>query len=142
VDNPENKTMMIDHIGVAVKNIEEAINIYEKILDTPCYKREIVESQKVETAFFRTGDSKVELLGATSPDSVIHSFIEKRGQGIHHIAFEVGDIEKEMNRLRDNGFTFINDEPLPGADNKRICFLHPKGSHGVLIELCESIKAP
>ncbi|TVQ05091.1 MAG: methylmalonyl-CoA epimerase [Balneolaceae bacterium] len=134
--------MQTDHIGIAVQDLEVAIKTYEKILDTPCYKREIVESQKVETAFFRTGDSKVELLGATSPESVIHTFIEKHGQGVHHIAFEVDDIENEMERLRDNGFTFINNEPLPGADNKRICFLHPKGSHGVLIELCESIKLP
>ncbi len=134
--------MQIDHIGIAVSDLEDAIKTYEEILNAPCYKREIVATQKVETAFFQAGDSKVELLGATSPESVIRTFIEKRGQGIHHIAFEVNDIESEMKRLRNEGFTFIHDEPMPGADNKRICFLHPKGSHGVLIELCESIKSP
>lgn len=132
--------MKIDHIGIAVGNLESAIITYEKILGTACYKREIVKTQKTETAFFRAGESKIELLGATSPDSVIQTFIKKRGQGIHHIAFEVADIKKEMKRLRDQGFTLISNEPQPGADNKRICFLHPKDGNGVLIELCESIK--
>lgn len=134
--------MEIDHIGIAVKDLDAAIEIYEKILDTPCFKRETVESQKVETAFFQTGESKVELLGATSTGSVIHSFIEKRGQGIHHIAFEVNDLDSEIKRLRKEGFTFINNEPVPGADKKRIAFLHPKCSTDVLIELCESIRTP
>ena len=131
--------MHIDHIGIAVKDLEKAVKTYEKILNSPCYKRETVDQQKVETAFFKTGESKVELLGATLPDSVITSYIEKRGEGIHHVAFEVDDIEKEMTRLKEEGFRLLSDSPQKGADNKRIVFLHPKGNHGVLIELCESL---
>ncbi len=131
--------MHIDHIGIAVKDLEKAVKTYEKILNSPCYKRETVDQQKVETAFFKTGESKVELLGATSPDSVITSYIEKRGEGIHHVAFEVDDIEKEITRLKEEGFRLLSDSPQKGADNKRIVFLHPKGNHGVLIELCESL---
>jgi len=130
--------MHIDHIGIAVRNLDEAIKTYEKLLNKPCYKREIVEGQHVETAFFEAGESKVELLGATSPDSVIEKFIRKKGEGIHHVAFEVEDLEKEMIRLRDEGFTLLNETPQKGADNKRIIFLHPKDNHGVLVELCES----
>ena len=130
--------MHIDHIGIAVKDLEEAVKTYEKILNSPCYKRETVDQQKVETAFFKTGESKVELLGATSTDSVITSYIEKRGEGIHHVAFEVDDIEAEMSRLKKEGFRLLSDSPQKGADNKRIVFLHPKDNHGVLIELCES----
>lgn len=130
--------MHIDHIGIAVADLEKAIKTYQKILNSPCYKRETVEQQKVETAFFKTGESKVELLGATSADSVITSFIEKKGEGIHHVAFEVDDIEAEMNRLKKEGFRLLSDSPQRGADNKRIVFLHPKDNHGVLIELCES----
>ncbi len=131
--------MKIDHIGIAVKNLEEAIKTYEKLLNKPCYKREVVEGQNVETAFFKTGESKVELLGATSPDSVIEKFISKKGQGIHHIALEVEDLEKEMKRLQNEGFTLLNETPQKGADNKRIVFLHPKDNHGVLVELCEPL---
>lgn len=131
--------MHIDHIGIAVKNIEEAVQTYEKILNTSCYKREIVESEKVDTAFFQTGESKVELLGGTAPDSVINKYIEKRGEGIHHVAFEVSDIHAEMNRLRKEGFTLLSDKPKKGADNKLVAFLHPKDNHGVLVELCQAM---
>ena len=130
--------MHIDHIGIAVKNIDEAVKTYEKILNTKCYKREVVESEKVDTAFFQTGESKVELLGGTAPDSVINTYIEKRGEGIHHVAFEVRDIKAEMARLKSEGFTLLNESPKQGADRKLVAFLHPKGNHGVLVELCQS----
>lgn len=129
----------IEHIGIAVNNLESAVKTYESLLNTPCYKREKVESEKVDTAFFKTGESKVELLGATAPDSVINTFIEKRGEGIHHIAFEVDDIEAEMKRLSDAGFRLLNETPKKGADNKLVAFIHPKESNGVLIELCQSM---
>ncbi|AXI99849.1 methylmalonyl-CoA epimerase [Cyclonatronum proteinivorum] len=129
----------IEHIGIAVSNLEEAIKTWETLLSTPCYKREAVESEKVDTAFFQTGESKVELLGATSEQSVIHSFIEKRGQGLHHVAFEVDDIRAEMQRLREAGFRLLQEEPKRGADNKLIAFVHPKNSTGVLMELCQSM---
>ncbi|WP_240596790.1 methylmalonyl-CoA epimerase [Rhodohalobacter barkolensis] len=131
-------TMHIDHIGIAVKNLDEAVKTYEKILNTTCYKREVVEGEKVDTAFLQTGESKVELLGGTSPDSVINTYIEKRGEGIHHVAFEVDDIIAEMKRLKEEGFTLLNEKPKKGADNKLVAFLHPKGNHGVLVELCQS----
>ncbi|RNC84043.1 MAG: methylmalonyl-CoA epimerase [Balneola sp.] len=130
--------MHIDHIGIAVKDLDEAIRIYEKILNSPCYKRETVESEKVETAFFQTGESKVELLGATSEDSVIAKYIEKKGQGLHHVAFEVDDIHLELERLSKEGFIVLNEKPKEGADNKLVAFLHPKGNTGVLVELCQS----
>jgi methylmalonyl-CoA/ethylmalonyl-CoA epimerase len=133
--------MHIDHIGIAVSDIETAIETWKTILQSPCFKREIVESEKVETAFFQTGESKVELLGATAPDSPIHRYIEKRGQGLHHIAFEVFDINAEMERFRKEGFTLLNESPKRGADNKLIAFLHPKGNTGVLVELCQSENA-
>ncbi len=132
--------MHIDHIGIAVKNIDEAVKTYEKILNTKCTKREVVESEKVDTAFFQTGESKVELLGGTAPDSVINTYIEKRGEGIHHVAFEVDDIEAELARLKSEGFTLLNESPKDGADNKLVAFLHPKENHGVLVELCQSKK--
>ena len=132
--------MHIDHIGIAVKNLEEAIQTYEKLLNRPCYKRETVEEQMVETAFFKTGQSKVELLGATSSGSVIEKFINKKGEGIHHVAFEVDDLESEIERLTNEGFTLLNSKPQKGADNKRIVFLHPKDNHGVLVELCEPVR--
>jgi len=131
--------MHIDHIGIAVRDLESAISTYEKLLNTTCYKREAVESEKVDTAFLQTGESKVELLGGTSPDSVINSYIDKRGEGIHHVAFEVDDIEKEMKRLQDEGFRLLNETPKKGADNKLVAFLHPKGQNGVLAELCQSL---
>ena len=130
----------IDHVGIAVKDLKEAISTYEKLLGTECYKQEVVEEQKVNTAFFRTGESKVELLGATSEDSVIAKYVEKKGEGMHHVAFEVDDIHAEMKRLREEGFTVLNEEPSRGADNKLVAFVHPKGTKGVLVEICQSIK--
>lgn len=130
--------MHIDHIGVAVKDIEAAIKTYETILNTKCTKREVVESEKVETAFFQTGESKIELLGPTSPDSVIAKYTEKKGEGLHHVAFEVADIHAELDRLRNEGFTVLNDKPKDGADNKLVAFVHPKDNNGVLVELCQS----
>ena len=131
--------MHIDHIGIAVRNLKEAIETYEKLLNTECYKTEVVEEQKVDTAFFKTGESKVELLGATSPDSVIAKYVEKQGEGMHHVAFEVDDIRAEIARLKEEGFRVLNDEPKTGADNKLVAFVHPKDNNGVLIELCQSI---
>lgn len=126
----------IEHIGIAVKNLENSIPLFEKLLNTPCYKTELVESEKVNTAFFNTGPNKIELLESTDPEGVIARFIEKKGEGIHHIAFDVTDIEGEMERLKKEGFILLNDKPKPGADNKLVCFLHPKHTSGVLIELC------
>ncbi len=131
--------LKIEHLGIAVKNLAESNLIFEKLLGTPQYKMEEVASEGVMTAFFQIGDSKIELLEATKPDSPIAKFIEKRGEGIHHIAFEVADIHAEMIRMEAEGFTLLNAEPKRGADNKLVCFLHPKGTNGVLIELCQSI---
>jgi len=128
----------IEHIGIAVNNLEQASKLYETLLGLPCYKTELVVSEAVETAFFQVGNSKVELLSATSDDSVIAKFITKKGEGIHHIAFEVADIYQEMERLKAAGFTLLNDQPKIGADNKLVCFVHPKGTNGVLIELCQN----
>lgn len=127
----------IEHIGIAVRSLPLAIPLYEKLLGTPCYKTETVESEKVNTAFFRTGESKIELLESMEPDGVISRFIEKRGEGMHHIAFEVTDLKAEIIRLRTEGFIFLNEAPKEGADDKLICFLHPKSTGGVLIELCQ-----
>lgn len=129
----------IEHIGIAVKNLTEANKVYEKLLGVAPYKIESVESEGVSTSFFRTGESKIELLEASHPESPIAKFIEKKGEGIHHIAFAVKDIEQEIERLQKEGFEIINEEPKIGADKQRICFLHPKSSHGVLIELCQKI---
>lgn len=129
--------MRVEHIGIAVKDIEQAVSTYEKLLGTGCYKREVVEGEKVDTAFFQTGESKIELLGATADDSVINTYIEKRGEGMHHVAFEVDDIRAELQRLKGEGFTLLNEEPKPGADNKLVAFVHPKNNHGVLVELCQ-----
>jgi methylmalonyl-CoA/ethylmalonyl-CoA epimerase len=126
----------VEHIGIAVKDFATSIPLFEKLLNTTCYKTEIVESEKVNTAFFKTGETKIELLESTSADGVIAKHIEKKGEGIHHIAFEVSDIKAEMQRLKNEGFILLNDEPKVGADNKLICFLHPKNTNGVLIELC------
>jgi len=130
----------IEHIGIAVKNLEASIPLFEKLLNTPCYKTELVESEKVNTAFFKTGPNKIELLESTEPAGVIAKFIEKKGEGLHHIAFEVADIEAEMERLKKDGFTLLNEKPKAGADNKLVCFLHPKTTSGVLIELCQERK--
>lgn len=129
----------IEHIGIAVNNLEASIALYEKLLNSPCYKKELVASEHVETAFFQTGESKIELLAATNEDSAIAKYIAKKGEGIHHIAFDVTDIHAEMKRLVAEGFQLINEQPKRGADNKLICFLHPKGTNGVLVELCQEI---
>ncbi len=129
----------IEHIGIAVKDIEAANKVYQDILGVAAYKSEEVASEHVITSFFQVGESKIELLQATSEDSAIAKFIEKKGEGIHHIAFDVDDIHAEMDRLSGLGYQILNEEPKQGADNKLICFLHPKGSHGVLIELCQEI---
>jgi methylmalonyl-CoA/ethylmalonyl-CoA epimerase len=129
----------IEHIGIAVENLSSAIELYEQLLNTPCYKTETVESEHVSTAFFKVGESKIELLEATHPDSAITKFITKKGQGIHHIAYEVENIHAEMKRLEALGFELLNKEPKRGADNKLVCFLHPKTSGGVLVELCQEI---
>ncbi|RYF24510.1 MAG: methylmalonyl-CoA epimerase [Flavobacteriales bacterium] len=130
----------IEHIGIAVKNLESSINIYQRLLNTDCYKTEEVASEYVKTAFLKTGENKVELLAATNLESPIAKFLEKKGEGIHHIAFLVDDILAEMDRLKSEGFTLLNDVPKKGADNKMICFVHPKDANGVLIELCQEIK--
>ncbi|MFF5382307.1 methylmalonyl-CoA epimerase [Pedobacter suwonensis] len=130
----------IEHIGIAVKDLNRSIAIYEKLLNTDCYKTEQVASELVNTAFFKTGENKVELLQATAPDSAIAKFIEKKGEGIHHIAFLVDDIMAEMERLHKEGFVLLNDSPKKGADNKMVCFVHPKDTNGVLIEICQEIK--
>jgi len=128
----------IEHIGIAVKDLEKANELYSLLLGESPYKQEAVESENVMTSFFRTGESKIELLAATSEDSAIHKFIEKRGEGIHHIAFEVEDIIASMSDLKKKGFRLLMDEPKEGADNKLICFIHPKSANGVLVELCQS----
>lgn len=131
----------IEHIGIAVKNIEEANKVYEQLLGLSPYKMESVESEGVNTSFFHTGESKIELLEATKPESAIAKFIKKKGEGVHHIAFAVKDIKAEMDRLSKEGFTILNEEPKIGADNKLVCFIHPKNTKGVLIELCQEINA-
>ncbi len=130
----------IEHIGIAVKNIEASNALFEKLFGLPHYKTETVESEGVITSFFQTGVNKIELLQATHADSPIAKFIEKKGEGIHHIAFDVEDIEAEIERLKDEGFVVLNDIPKQGADNKLVAFLHPKSTNGVLIELCQEIK--
>lgn len=129
--------MKIEHLGIAVSDLNFAIKTYETLLNTECYKKEEVPSEKVMTAFFRTGDSKVELLAGTDADSVISRFVEKKGEGLHHVAFAVDDIHAEMKRLRENGFRLLNENPKKGADNKLIAFVHPKDCNGVLVELCQ-----
>ena len=129
----------IEHIGIAVKDLEISELVFSKILKTAPYKREEVTSEHVTTSFFLSGPNKIELLMATDESSAIHKFLEKKGEGIHHIAFAVDDIHAEMERLRSEGFVLINEVPKKGADNKLVCFLHPKGTNGVLIELCQEI---
>jgi len=125
----------IEHIGIAVADLKTAANLYEKLLNTPVYKTEEVPSEGVTTAFLQSGPNKVELLEATTPESPLAKFIEKKGEGLHHIAFEVEDIHAEMQRLKNEGFVLLTDEPKPGADNKLVCFVHPKSAGGVLVEL-------
>ncbi len=128
----------IDHIGIAVKSLDLSLPLFEKLLNSPCYKIENVASEQVKTAFFQTGETKIELLESTAPEGVITKFIDKKGEGIHHIAFEVLDIVSEMERLKKEGFVLLNESPKEGADNKWVCFLHPKNTNGVLIELCQT----
>lgn len=130
----------IEHIGIAVKDLETSNIVFEKLFGAPAYKQEEVASEGVKTSFFMNGPNKIELLEATNPDSPIAKFIEKKGEGIHHIAFDVEDIEKEVIRLKDQGFVVLNEAPKKGADNKWVVFLHPKTTNGVLIELCQEIK--
>ena len=132
--------LKVEHIGFAVKTLADSVPLFEKLLKSQCYKTELVESERVNTAFFKTGDTKIELLESIDENGVISKFIDKKGEGLHHIAFEVDNIETEMERLKNDGFILLNDKPKKGADNKLICFLHPKSTSGVLIELCEEIK--
>ncbi len=132
----------VEHIGIAVKDLKNSNELFAKLFGKASYKVEKVESEKVSTSFFMMGDTKIELVAAENPDSAIAKFIEKRGEGLHHIAFEVDDINAEIKRLQDEGFEFTRENPTPfkGADNKLVCFLHPKSTNGVLIELCQEIK--
>ena len=129
--------LKIEHIGIAVKDLNTSNELFKKLFNQEHYKTEEVKSEGVSTSFFQIGENKIELLEATNPDSPIAKFIEKKGEGIHHIAFDVADIRAEMKRLEAEGFVLLNQEPKPGADNKLVCFLHPKGTNGVLIELCQ-----
>ncbi|MCW3086258.1 MAG: methylmalonyl-CoA epimerase [Bacteroidetes bacterium] len=132
--------LKIEHLGIAVKSLEQSNELFTKLFGKTPYKLEKVETEGVSTSFFMMGDNKIELLEATNPESPIAKFIEKKGEGIHHIAFEVEDIHAEMKRLQGEGFTLLSEQPKKGADNKLICFLHPKGTNGVLIELCQEIR--
>ncbi|NQY05664.1 MAG: methylmalonyl-CoA epimerase [Flavobacteriaceae bacterium] len=129
----------IEHIGIAVKDIEKSNELFAKLFGESHYKTEAVESEGVKTSFFKMGESKIELLEATTPDSPIAKFIEKKGEGIHHIAFDVTNIEEEIDRLKNEGFIVLNDTPKRGADNKLVAFLHPKSTNGILVELCQEI---
>ena len=131
--------LQIDHIGIAVKKLASSVPMFEKLLNSQCYKTELIESENLTTAFFKTGETKIELLESTTEDGLIARYIDKKGEGIHHIAFEVADIYLEMERLKNEGFKLINETPKKGADNKIICFLHPKDTNSVLIELCQSL---
>jgi len=130
----------IEHIGIAVKNLDQGNKLYTKLLGAKHYKTEEVKSEGVMTSFFQVGQSKIELLEGVGEDNPISKFIEKRGEGIHHIAYDVNDIEAEMKRLKQEGFVLLNDQPKKGADNKLVCFVHPKSTNGVLVELCQEIK--
>lgn len=129
----------LEHIGIAVKDLQESITLFESLLNSPCYKTETVDSEQVTTAFFQQGDTKIELLANTVAGGVIEKFIEKKGEGIHHLAFAVTDIKAEMLRLKELGFVLLNEAPKKGADNKWVCFLHPKSTNSVLIELCQDM---
>ena len=132
--------LKVEHIGIAVRRLADSVPLFEKLLKSQCYKTEMVDSEKVNTAFFKTNDTKIELLESIDEHGVISKFIEKKGEGLHHIAFEVENIELEMERLKNEGFVLLNEKPKKGADNKVICFLHPKTTNGVLIELCQDIR--
>jgi methylmalonyl-CoA/ethylmalonyl-CoA epimerase len=133
--------MKVEHIGIAVKNLAQSDALFSRLFKDGPYKAETVESEGVKTSFFQLGETKIELLEATRKDSPIARFIEKRGEGIHHIAYEVEDIEAEMERMRAEGFRLLNESPKEGADNKLVCFLHPKDTNGVLVEFCQEKKA-
>ena len=132
--------LKVEHIGIAVKDLSNSNELFEKLFNKPNYKVEEVASEGVNTSFFQIGDTKIELLEATNEDSAIAKFIAKKGEGIHHVAYEVADIKSEMERLGNEGFQILNETPKLGADNKLVCFLHPKSTNGVLIELCQEIK--
>lgn len=136
----DRKMNKIEHIGIAVKDLEKSNSLFSLLFGTAPYKTEEVESEGVKTSFFASGPNKIELLEATKPESAIARFIEKKGEGIHHIAFEVEDIYAEMERLKKEGFVLLNEQPKNGADNKLVCFLHPKGTNGILVELCQEKK--
>lgn len=129
----------IEHIGIAVRSLAESDPLFERLLNIPSYKHEEVAGQGVVTSFFQAGQAKIELLEATGEESPIARFIERKGEGLHHIAFEVSDIRTEMNRLKGEGFQLLQEEPSVGADNKWVCFIHPKSANGVLVELCQTI---
>ncbi|MDI9338314.1 MAG: methylmalonyl-CoA epimerase [Alphaproteobacteria bacterium] len=131
--------MKLDHIGIAVENFEKAIPVFELLLNANCYKKEVVESEQVETAFFKTENCKIELLQGLNQTNAISKFVNKKGPGLHHIAFEVDNIEEKITELQNKGFEFVNNVPKLGADNKKICFLHPKSMHGVLVEFCQDL---
>lgn len=132
--------LKVEHLGIAVQSLEKSVPLFEKLLNTVCYKTETVASEKVNTAFFQKGETKIELLESTEANGVIAKFIEHKGEGMHHIAFEVADIAAEMKRLEAEGFQLLNATPKKGADGKLVCFLHPKNTNGVLIELCQSVE--
>lgn len=132
--------LKVEHIGIAVKSLEQSIPLFEKLLNSSCYKTEQVASENVNTAFFQKGETKIELLESSTTDGVIQKYIDKKGEGIHHIAFDVEDIYAEMNRLKSEGFILLNEQPKNGADNKLVCFLHPKSTNSILIELCQEKK--
>ena len=136
----ERKMVKIEHIGIAVKSLEQSIPLFEKLLNASCYKTEQVSSENVNTAFFKQGETKIELLESTTEDGVIRKYIDKKGEGIHHIAFDVEDIHAEMSRLKSEGFILLNEQPKNGADNKLVCFLHPKSTNSILVELCQEKK--
>lgn len=129
--------MKIEHLGIAIKSLETSDNLFAKLLGKSSYKQESVEREGVTTSFYQLGESKIELLEATNPESPIAKFIDKKGEGIHHVAFGVEDIRAEIERLKAEGFVFISEEPKDGADNKLVVFLHPKSTNGVLVELCQ-----
>jgi methylmalonyl-CoA/ethylmalonyl-CoA epimerase len=132
--------LRVEHIGIAVKELAASVPLFEKLLNTACYKTETVATEHVNTAFFQKGTTKIELLESTTPDGVIAKFVEKKGEGMHHIAFEVENITEEIARLKTEGFVLLNEQPKNGADNKLVAFLHPKTTNGVLIEICQEIK--
>jgi methylmalonyl-CoA/ethylmalonyl-CoA epimerase len=131
--------LKVEHIGIAVNSLASSVPLYEKLLNSRCYKTEIIETENVNTAFLMLGESKIELLESITPDGFIARFLDKKGEGIHHIAFEVSDIETEMKRLQQEGFVLLSESPKKGADNKLVCFLHPKCTNGVLVELCQPV---